>query len=288
MIWPYEKSTTPRRPDVLAGGALIGEEVMGEAPSIIKKRNTLPWVIPEYCESCADCVNACPVYGLEMWETENPDFSIPWLSNPDTCIGCGKCEEACIWGAINMTAYLEEARERLFTKRPQGLVRQSEKEKFNLREAASKKIAIITCLDSKLHIEDVLQSNRDNAYILRNAGNAITDCVIRSLVLSVDVLGVKEIIIIGHRMCELRVINTKDLKKLVESRVEEELKAMFGKPFKKWLALSADQESNLKDQAKTIRQSKLIPQDIPITGLMYDEYNGHIYRVFGLEAKVSV
>ncbi len=261
---------------------------MGESPGVIKKRDLLPWVIPEYCEACADCVSACPVFGLEMWETENRDFSIPWLSNPDACIGCGKCEEVCVWGAINMTAHMEEARERLFTKRPVGLVEQSDKKKFNLREVADKKIAIITCLDSKLHIEDVLQENRDNAYILRNAGNAITDCVIRSLVLSVDVLGVQEIIIIGHRMCELRSINIGKLKNVVESRVEEELKAMFGKPFKKWLALATDPESNLKNQAETIRQSKLLPQDVPITGLMYDEFNGHIYRVFGPEAKVPV
>lgn len=261
---------------------------MGEPPSVVKKGDMLPWVIPEYCEACADCVSACPVYGLEMWETENRDFSIPWLSNPDVCIGCGKCEESCIWGAISMTSYLDDARERLFTKRPLGLKEQSEKEKFNLREAANTKIAIITCLDSKLHIEDVLQENRDNAYILRNAGHAITDCVIRSLVLSIDVLGAKQIIIIGHRMCELRSINIGKLKKVVESRVEEELKAMLGKPFKKWLALANDPVSNLKDQAETIRQSKLIPQDIPVTGLMYDEYNGHIYRVFGPEAKVLV
>jgi carbonic anhydrase len=187
-----------------------------------------------------------------------------------------------------MTSYVDDARERLFKKRPVGLVEQSEKEKFNLREAASKKIAIITCLDSKLHIEDVLQENRDNAYILRNAGNAITNCVIRSLVLSIDVLGAKEIIIIGHRMCELRSFNIGKLKKVVESRVDEELKVMLGKPFKKWLELANDPVSSLKDQADTIRQSKLIPQDIPITGLMYDEYNGHIYRVCESKGKVLV
>lgn len=259
---------------------------MGESPSVIKKSDSLPWVIPEYCEACADCVSACPVYGIEMWETENPDFSIPWLSNPDVCIGCGKCEEVCIWGAINMTSYVGDARERLFKKRPLGLINQSDNQKFNLREAANKKITIITCLDSKMHIEDVLQENRDNAFILRNAGNAVTDCVLRSLVLTVDILGAKEIIIVGHRMCGLRLVNTGDLKKIVETRVEEETKAMFGKPFKKWLHLSADPETNLKTQADIIRGSKLIPQHIPITGLMYDEYNGHIYRVFGPEATV--
>jgi carbonic anhydrase len=254
---------------------------MGDSPSTPKKSDRLPWVIPEYCEACADCVNACPVYGLEMWETENPDFSIPWLSNPDACIGCGKCEEVCTWGAINMTAYVEDARKRMLTKRPSGLMKRSEQQKFNLREAARKKIAILTCLDSKLHVEDVLQENRENAYVLRNAGTAVTECVIRSLFLASEVLGIEEIILIGHRMCGIRVINTKQLKKIAARRMEAEAGDMFGRPFKKWLHLSSDPETSLRKQADIIRQSKLIPPDMPITGLMYDEYNGYIYRVFG-------
>ncbi len=254
---------------------------MGDSPSTPKKSDRLPWVIPEYCEACADCVSACPVYGLEMWETENPDFSIPWLSNPDACIGCGKCEEVCTWGAINMTAYVEDARKRMLTKRPAGLMKCSEEQKFNLREAANKKIAILTCLDSKLHVEELLQENRDNAYVLRNAGAAVTECVIRSLFLATEVLRVEEIVLIGHRMCGIRILKTKELKKIAVRRMETDGGDMFGRPFKKWLRLSSDPETSLRKQADIIRDSKLIPPEMPITGLMYDEYNGHIYRLFG-------
>ncbi|MDH4183368.1 MAG: 4Fe-4S dicluster domain-containing protein [Nitrospinota bacterium] len=261
---------------------------MTESPSTIKRNDLLPWVIPEQCEACADCVNACPVFGLEMWQTDNPDFSIPWLSNPDACIGCGKCEEVCVWGGINMTAHVEEARRRLLVKRPAGLTRQHDNRKFNLREvAAQMKVVILTCLDSRLHVEDILQEHRDNAYILRNAGAAVTECAIRSMMLAIDILEAKQIILIGHRMCGLRVINTKRLKTVVETRVEAEVSQMLGQPFKKWLQLSTDPETNLRKQAEIIRQSKLIPGDIPLTGLMYDEYNGHIYRIFGPETKVS-
>lgn len=261
---------------------------MKEPSSYIRRSDMLPWVIPEYCEACADCVNVCPVYGLEMWHTENPDFSIPWLSNPDSCIGCGKCEEACTWGAINMTSYVDDARERLFTKQPAGLLKAQGRKKFNLKAAAEAKIAIVTCLDAKLHIEDILQENRDNAYILRNAGNTITECVIRSLVLAVDVLKVREVIIIGHRMCNVRVVDMKTLQKVVEDRIESRVKELLGKPFKKWMQLSSDPENNVIRQVSTVEQSKLIPRSVKVTGLMYDEFSGNIYRTLDPGKLVSV
>ena len=261
---------------------------MSEAQTI-RKQEALPWVIPEQCEACADCVNACPIYSLEMWETANPDFSIPWLSNPDACIGCGKCEEACVWGAINMTTYVDEARARLFTRRPPGLVNQSEKRKFNLREAAADhKVVILTCLDSRLHVEDILQESKDNAFVLRNAGAAVTECVIRSMMLAIDALGAREIIIVGHRVCGLRTLDTRGLQKIVEDRVEEPARKALGLPFKQWLRLATDPEAHLKAQAELARQSRLIPRDVPVTLLMYDEYNGHIYQVAGPDAKVPV
>jgi carbonic anhydrase len=260
---------------------------MSEPRGALKRRDFLPWVIPEQCEACADCVSACPVYGLEMWETDNPDFSIPWLSNPDTCIGCGKCEEACAWGAINMTGYLEDARKRLFTKQPHGLKMRVGLKKFNLRDAAKKKIAIITCLDSRLHVEEILRENRDNAYVLRNAGNSVTDCAIRSLTLCVDVLGAREIVLIGHRMCGLRMVDARKLQDTVETRIESKVSEMMGKPFRKWLQLDSDPENHIRTQAAIIRSSKVIPRDIPITGLIYDEFNGHISQVLASDGKLS-
>lgn len=260
---------------------------MGKPYSIIKRRNQLPWVIPEYCEACADCVNACPVYGLEMWPTENPDFHIPWLSNPDVCIGCGKCEEVCVWGAISMTTYVDDARRRLFIKQPHGLKMRTELRKYNLREAALKKIVIITCMDSRLHIEDLLQENRDNAIVLRNAGNSVTDCTIRSLVFCIDVLGAHEIFIMGHRMCGLRNIDKHKLQEVVENRLKSKVSEMLGRPFKKWLQLDSDPEKHIRSGVAIIRGSKMIPQSVPITGLMHDEFTGHIYSVSGHDSKVA-
>lgn len=82
----------------------------------------IPWVVPEQCEGCADCLHACPVQGLKMYETENEGISIPWLSDPDICVSCGKCAAVCSSSGIVLTVHVEEAKQRFSTKRPKGLV----------------------------------------------------------------------------------------------------------------------------------------------------------------------
>lgn len=246
--------------------------------AIEKSGDALPWITPEQCEGCADCVSACPVYGIEMWESDNSEFHIPWLSNPDSCIGCGKCEGACTWGAISMTTFIEDARKRLFTKKPIGLLGHMDKKKINLRDLAKKKIAVVLCLDCKLHLESILQEDRDNAFIIRNSGNVISDCVIRSLVVA-DSLGAEEIVVIGHRMCDVRDLDHKELGSTIEKRTGGNVKDILGKSVKKWLEFDRDPEENLKRQVANIRESKLLQKDMPITALMYDEFGGHIYKV---------
>lgn len=266
-----------------AASSISNDAVVKRLP-VPKRQDLLPWVIPEHCEACADCVNACPVYGLEMWETEDPDYSIPWLSNPDACIGCGKCEEVCTWGAINMTSFVADARERLFTKRPYGLSKKLESQEYCLHSSVDEKVVVIACIDCKLSLDLVLKEKRDNCYILRNAGNMISDCVIRSLVLAIDVLDAKQIILIGHSKCGLRHTEAKELREVLVNRVGDKSLNVLGKPFSKWLQIAVDPVFQLKTQEEVLRKSELIPDGIKITGLIYDEYNEKLHRIFGLES----
>ena len=73
------------------------------------KANALPWVIPAYCEGCTACVGRCPKQCLQMVPSADEGVFIPWLTEVDACVGCGKCAEACAMGGIAMTAYVERA-----------------------------------------------------------------------------------------------------------------------------------------------------------------------------------
>ncbi len=78
----------------------------------------LPWIAPEQCEGCADCAQACPPGVLVMCDCEHEGFAHPWILDAGGCTGCGLCERACVWGAIQLTTYVEEALDRLRTRAP--------------------------------------------------------------------------------------------------------------------------------------------------------------------------
>lgn len=85
-------------------------------------KQVIPWVIPEQCEGCSNCVDACIVRGLKMCRTKKEGVYLPWLPNPDACVSCGKCAAVCATGGIVLTTCIEEAKERFLTKRPLGLI----------------------------------------------------------------------------------------------------------------------------------------------------------------------
>lgn len=69
-----------------------------------------------------------------------------------------------------------------------------------------KKLAIVTCMDTRLvnFLSEKLGIAQGDAKVIKNAGNIITEDVIRSLVVAVYLLGVEDIMIIGH--CKLTFV----------------------------------------------------------------------------------
>ena len=51
------------------------------------------------------------------------------------------------------------------------------------------KVAIVTCMDSRLHVAQALGLALGDAHILRNAGGRVTEDMIRSLVISEQQMG---------------------------------------------------------------------------------------------------
>ena len=64
-----------------------------------------------------------------------------------------------------------------------------------------RKLAVLACMDARLTVEDVLGLRSGDAHIIRNAGGLATDDAIRSLVISQQLLGTEEVIVIEHTGC---------------------------------------------------------------------------------------
>jgi carbonic anhydrase len=69
-----------------------------------------------------------------------------------------------------------------------------------------RRLAVVTCMDSRLDVFAALGLGHGEAHILRNAGGVITDDVIRSLAVSQRRLGTREVMLIHHTDCGLMTL----------------------------------------------------------------------------------
>ena len=70
----------------------------------------------------------------------------------------------------------------------------------------SRKLTIVTCMDSRLDVFQALGLDIGEAHILRNAGGVITSDMIRSIAISQRKLGTEEIMLIHHTNCGMQTI----------------------------------------------------------------------------------
>src|SRR5271154_5521823 len=70
----------------------------------------------------------------------------------------------------------------------------------------SRHAAIVACMDSRMRIFGLLGMGDGESHVIRSAGGAVTDDVIRSLAVSQRLLGTTEIILIHHTDCGLTKI----------------------------------------------------------------------------------
>jgi carbonic anhydrase len=76
----------------------------------------------------------------------------------------------------------------------------------------SERLAIVTCMDARIDVFAVLGLHLGEAHVIRNAGGRVTDDVLRSLALSVHVLGVDTVVVMQHTRCGLAGVTDDELR----------------------------------------------------------------------------
>lgn len=66
-----------------------------------------------------------------------------------------------------------------------------------------RRVAVLTCMDTRLDPLRMLGLSRGEAHIVRNAGGLVTDDAIRSLSISQRLLGTDQIVVVMHENCGL-------------------------------------------------------------------------------------
>lgn len=67
----------------------------------------------------------------------------------------------------------------------------------------SRRVAVLTCMDTRIDVLAALGLQLGEAHVLRNAGARVTEDVLRSLALSTHALGVDTVVVMQHTQCGL-------------------------------------------------------------------------------------
>lgn len=151
-----------------------------------------------------------------------------------------------------------------------------------LSKLPQKQVAILTCMDTRLvnFLEQALGIMRGEAKVIKTAGNCVTgvfDGVIRSLMVCIYELGIKEILVIGHHECGMAKTTSQSLTEAMLSRgVPKEAIHMIAKELREWADEFQHPEQNVLDTVEAIRLNPLIPSDIPVHGLIFHPRTGKL------------
>jgi len=135
----------------------------------------------------------------------------------------------------------------------------------------ARKVAIVACMDARLHPEKVLGIDIGDAHVIRNAGGRAQDAL-RSLVISQRLLGTREIVVLHHTDCGMLTFTNEQLAAKIQSDLGVDVSGQDFLPF-------ADLEQSVRDDVAFLRNSPLIPKDIPISGAIYDVRTGRVHEV---------
>lgn len=78
----------------------------------------------------------------------------------------------------------------------------------------SRRLAVLTCMDARIDVFAILGLHLGEAHVIRNAGGRVTDDVLRSLALSIHVLGVDTLVVMQHTECGLAGVTDDELRSL--------------------------------------------------------------------------
>ena len=141
-----------------------------------------------------------------------------------------------------------------------------------------KKLAIITCMDSRLvnYLYEKLGIDRGDAKVIKNAGNIITDDVLRSLVVAIYLLDVNKIIIVGHTDCGMKSVDVENIK---NKMLERGANPYFTPNLEQWLGKINSEEENIIKGVELIKNHPAIPKDVEVRGYILDIDTGNLIQL---------
>jgi carbonic anhydrase len=131
-------------------------------------------------------------------------------------------------------------------------------------------LVVIACMDARIDVEDALGLRVGDAHVIRNAGGLATDDAIRSVVVSQQLLGTDEIVVIQHTGCGLHGADEAALRTQLAEATGRRLEMTFGS--------FTDLEQSVRRAVDRLRTHAWVRR-VPVHGLIYDVATGRLHEV---------
>ena len=133
----------------------------------------------------------------------------------------------------------------------------------------------VTCMDARIDPAAAFGIDIGDAHVIRNAGGNARDAI-RSLVISEQLLGTNEILVIKHTGCGMLKFKNEDIHAVVESELgPEALKELAGLDFQPFPHL----EDGVKNDVEYLKSSKAIPDSVIVSGWVYEVESGKVSQI---------
>jgi carbonic anhydrase len=136
---------------------------------------------------------------------------------------------------------------------------------------AAKRLALLTCMDSRIDPLAMLGLAAGDAKILRNAGARVTDDVLRTLVLASYLLDVDRVMVVAHTECRMAGGSEDDVHKAVDEAGGPDTRSLS-------FLTTDDQDGAVRGDVQRIRSWPYLP-GLAVGGFVYDLGTGRLRRV---------
>jgi carbonic anhydrase len=134
---------------------------------------------------------------------------------------------------------------------------------------------LLTCMDARIDPSAAFGIPLGAAHVVRNAGGSTRDAL-RSIVISQQLLATTQVLVVKHTDCGMLTFTNEAAREKIKGNLGEgakkEVEGMDFLPFK-------DLDQAVKDDVAYLKDSKLIPENIDISGWVYDVKTGKVRSV---------
>jgi carbonic anhydrase len=135
----------------------------------------------------------------------------------------------------------------------------------------SRRLAVVTCMDSRMDVHALLGLALGEAHVIRNAGGVVTDDVERSLAVSQRKLNTEAVIVIHHTDCGLHNLD--------ETAFTAELVADAGSAPSWRVGSFSDVDADVRKSVASLRSSRYLKSSGDVRGYVFEVETGRLREV---------